>query len=915
MVQTIASVTAMRALSSPLTTDTYYLQESGKQGSFYYDSTDTTTPDNTGIVIVAGVYRFKRIFFNNTVYASWFGAVGDGVTDCFDAIQNAVNALNGNGILQIGGGTYYLNKISAGSVTKPILLPASATGITITGDGIGATILKLSNSVQSLFGTNGSASSGTTVMYKNITLKNFTLDANNISGSTIGLPQVVSGNYIGNGSTYIAITVSSNASYAQAGTVFFPYSNTGTAAGNRYSFLIPAGATTVNVLLANSVTVLNGDTIQGSINTHILIGSNGLNSFTNINYSDLLFENINIVNVVTETAPNINATQATKFYVINIASANAVGYSGTLTCQNIMFNNVKIYGGQLGFGVSGYQAGLSGIPTGKVFMDNITFRDCYHTTGLQAVNQTNSYNYLVGYCAYGGKVRFVNCIGELSGDVGIEVDAFTDVVHDNCTIRNAWGSTYFCTNYNAPCNSVNGSPNTTVATTMGSSSQTTVVLTAVPAGIAQCGFMTIGNIELCYYQLSYNVTTVTIVRGLNQTTATAHIAGEAVLFVQTENQLHEYQNCVAENTLLGNGTSSTFAGPGWSQLTGTIGKIFPNPNMKLVNCVYRRTAANGSYIPYEVFSSIGHSNSITIDGMKATINGIDMHSASSSFTDSVFGFQNVGYDIIGGANSLVPAQLISIKNTQVVSSGVLDPTYSKFSGVTFQQGNFLLDIEDLIFNFNFLNTSTTTTQFFGFQLGYSGVSNANYINGAVNRFKFISAGNGAPIAFISQANTTILRLELNNLDYSQMYNTADAGNLYYYPYCFDTANSDGVFIGTVRHYTGLLEPMAPNVGHLVSVSTTYTAKFTDGTIQANSGGGAFTITLPAAKSNATLVKPNYGAQLSIIDVGGQASTKNITIAAAFGETINGSASININGNFGSYLLQAVSFGWIIRSKN
>ncbi|KAA5534932.1 hypothetical protein F0919_10050 [Taibaiella lutea] len=61
-------------------------------GTFFYDPSDVTSVDNTGTVFVtSGGERFKRIY-NSTINVKWFGAVGDGVTDDADEINDAANA-------------------------------------------------------------------------------------------------------------------------------------------------------------------------------------------------------------------------------------------------------------------------------------------------------------------------------------------------------------------------------------------------------------------------------------------------------------------------------------------------------------------------------------------------------------------------------------------------------------------------------------------------------------------------------------------------------------------------------------------------------------------------------------------------------------------------------------------------------
>ncbi|MDF2715628.1 MAG: hypothetical protein K0R28_2553 [Paenibacillus sp.] len=94
------TIAELRQMTAPGTDDVYYVSDPGKEGYFYYDSADSTSPDNTGTVLVStGGARFKRIVAGNEVNVSWFGAVGDGAADDAPAIQAALDAL------PPGGGT------------------------------------------------------------------------------------------------------------------------------------------------------------------------------------------------------------------------------------------------------------------------------------------------------------------------------------------------------------------------------------------------------------------------------------------------------------------------------------------------------------------------------------------------------------------------------------------------------------------------------------------------------------------------------------------------------------------------------------------------------------------------------------------------------------------------------------------
>ncbi|MFM0278467.1 hypothetical protein P0D75_10650 [Paraburkholderia sediminicola] len=63
----------------------------GASGYFFRDDSDTVSPDNDGTIIVAkNGQRWKRDYTGD-IYARWFGATGDGVTDDTEATNRAIS--------------------------------------------------------------------------------------------------------------------------------------------------------------------------------------------------------------------------------------------------------------------------------------------------------------------------------------------------------------------------------------------------------------------------------------------------------------------------------------------------------------------------------------------------------------------------------------------------------------------------------------------------------------------------------------------------------------------------------------------------------------------------------------------------------------------------------------------------------
>lgn len=105
-----------------------FITGSGISGTFFYDATDTTSPDNGGTIIVSGNGRRWKRQYDNDISVLWFGAVGDGVTDDLAAFNAALSAVGNNQTIQIPFGKTY--KLSGSWV-----FPNTKRFITVEGNG------------------------------------------------------------------------------------------------------------------------------------------------------------------------------------------------------------------------------------------------------------------------------------------------------------------------------------------------------------------------------------------------------------------------------------------------------------------------------------------------------------------------------------------------------------------------------------------------------------------------------------------------------------------------------------------------------------------------------------------------------------------------------------------------------------
>lgn len=113
----VTTTGAMRTLTTGVTGKFYYTTDVGKEGFWKYDPNDVTSAEDTGTCMVVGSLRFKRLFDQYHVNGSWFGMIGDGVTDNTKEAQLWINASKYRyAYLPAKGGKYRMNKVY-GSLT------------------------------------------------------------------------------------------------------------------------------------------------------------------------------------------------------------------------------------------------------------------------------------------------------------------------------------------------------------------------------------------------------------------------------------------------------------------------------------------------------------------------------------------------------------------------------------------------------------------------------------------------------------------------------------------------------------------------------------------------------------------------------------------------------------------------------
>jgi hypothetical protein len=817
-----------------------------------------------------------------------YGATGNGATDDFQAIQDAINAAAGNGKVFLPAGTYYLNKAAAGGLR----LPAGAAGLVVEGAGRGATVIRLSRNVPRAFDCWWTSDGH---VFRNIAIRNLSVDANSVDGAAVANPTAVQAPVTLAAGSWTAVNVGSNAGFLNGGIVYFAPGNVGTAKAMVIAARLTSGSSTsidVRNDAGSSLTLAVGDIVQGATRDHVVFGSyynGGASPNWNMSFDQITVENVAAYNIPTDqTGMTLTTAGPTVRSVVRIATSNNPSNipASPLTITNVALRDIDATGGAEGFFVGFPGQSFAG------FWDNIVFERCRHTTTSAPTKNYASLNFLIGGGAPGRYCAVRGCWGEYSGDVGVEIDNAIEAEVVDTAIDDAYGGAFFSTNYAAPAATSAGAPSTTLSAgiTTGSSSLT---VPAIPATVSRVGWLLIDS-ELMYY-VATSATALSVYRAINGTVAASHSSGATVRFLEVHRQRIAHTRCTARRTRIG-------VGRGFYQLRAY--PQVPQPPLVLRDCTYTRIgtplAVSGEALYVE-----GKAPRTDVAGLTVRIDGIN-YTTLDNTTGSAISFRATGARNDGFANvhpEVVRLRDVDLHVTGTLASGSNAP---KYVGIHLQEGYWEIDWRGIQETFHFVNAfgaATTGISLFG--------NPANVVRGIIQDWRLHSvAGDGAPtpLTIPSTAFGTVQWLRVQDLDLTNLMFGASAGNTNYKVATIDSTNAPAVHIDSVRHPAAITGGYGGRLRHRVTAGSSYTATAYDEYVGVTSTANPVTVTLPAAAGGNSA---GAGSELTVHDESGAAGTNAITVAAADTELIDGSASKAIAANYGTVRLLNTGTGWTV----
>lgn len=798
-----------------------------------------------------------------------------GTSADFANIQTVIDtwaATNLPGVIRIAAGTATLSATGT-NLPGALRIPANKPSLIIEGAGQDATKFQLSRSVPRLFDLYGTGSGNA---FNNITLRNFSLDGNNVSYTSIATGVTVTADTTLTNAAFTPVPVNSNTPFVNAGTNWCsaPTANTGTSAGSFMMYSLPgSGTTSINLYNASgsSKTIKAGDTLTGYLYDHVLVGNMhvGSTSGTGQSVSGITLENITVSNVPTLATAGLTAYTPSIRFGVYIQP----GAGGSVT--DVVCRNVKIYGGECGFYIVGATSGM--------FIDKVVLDNCLHDTGITTPTIAfASANCVIGYYAWVNRVDVRGFRGYGSGDVGLEIDQPISGTVTGSRVFNSCDANYYVTNFVPPADSIAGPLTATLSGSI-NSSVTTATINAFPTTLAHDGYAIIDSEIVAYSRASS--TSLTLIRGLDSSTAASHSSGATVTFVQARRQSLKFIDCQAINT----GTP----GIGWWY---NANSSLPIPAIDLNHCTVTNTVTDLTKSAGVMATGNIVGCSMVDTNIVANLN----NTTSQAVAYSPIFLRRPG---LSGAGTVQNNAVdVLFRNTKVTMAGSVASSSANLYGAWLADGWWNI-AGDLTVRNNAIGPSAGGTG----GMFVSGTSQLAYVQQArpLIIMESTSSSDSIPQVFYMSAASIMDRVDLS-LDLSQAYVTTNQ-----LPWNIPSGLRDQFFVKDVvppRLATG---GNASNPFKIKDVTATpYSARLVDRVIRVNNAA-ATTINLPATNSGNALAipRPGAGAPVTIKDVSGTAATYPITITANGSETIDGLASVVINTNYGHFTLVSNGTGW------
>ena len=869
-----------------------------------------------------------RLSGSGVFYATEYGVIADGtphnnvanLLDCFAACAAA-----GGGTVLLPAGTIDTSEADAWVIvtadsgntytnTGGIPLPVD-TPITVRGQGTGATVLKLSPGFPRAFDFPQPVLDAP-VLFRDITLRDFTVDQDNLTGLDVGPLSAVSG-AVSLPPGWTTLPGVSAAAFKNARLVWFDEGNTGTAKRLGMAARINAGAVQVRNDSATTYTLSSGDQVQGCLRNHVIVGNyvdgGSVASGYNTSIDNLRIENVDAVNITTGVSTtglaspnNVDLLGSIKLWVRLSGLTNEDMTPSITGCE---FRNLRLLGGNVGIEANG-SAGS--------WVDDVWCYDVFHDTLVDPVGNWPAANFHFGQNAWVGRVGVVRCHGRRSGDVGLEFNQPWEAVEQDCTWEDAYSGVYR-TSFVIPAKTAAGPQKSTLN---GAITDTATSATfTLPADVARAGLAQIDS-ELVWYSMASGWPStvgadmsLTLVRGFNGTTPAAHANGATVTFVETaKTRIHSVRSTIRSSAAATNLVGCT---PGYFALENAK---LPLPPITIRDSVIE--AGGGDFKEGQFVYWQGWQPDIDVQGLRIYQDGIINPQATATdnraFGSAIswrwdWGSTLTYYTTIPG---FTPPRVFG-RDNEIRVHGVSKEfeSYSVFAPL---RGLMLLDF-DFAAEVALQWITPAKTSLANLVPGNNWVVQLAPGSrlGVTAAGGFMAGGDSAPCALRVGSSTYCKIGSVLDVDIDASRLRYNGGESSYLPWAVDASNVGNVRFGRIRHANQSTAGYPRTKRAVRMVTANYTVSSSDEVVQVNTSGGPVTITLPKTATGSESVHGEpltRGRHLVIIDTGFAAATNPITVTPNAADKINNGtagAAVTINSNGGSLeLLSTPSMpGW------